>query len=325
MMDRDKSREELLAELDVLQQKIGAAEDALRESNAQLQRLTNTSELQTVFQALPDLYFRLRADGTFLDVQAGQASNLYIPKEVLLGKRIQNFSFKFGQLFQQAIDQVLRTQTLVIIEYTINVNSINKFFEGRFLPLLEDQVVVVVRNITERKQAEERLKYLSFHDILTGIYNRSFFQEELKRLDTKRQLPLSIIMGDVNGLKRVNDTFGHQEGDRLLIDAATILKNICRMEDIVCRLGGDEFAILLPKTKKETAMRICNRLRKTCEKTERELAPIHFALGVATRDDWDQQFDAVLLEAEHMMYRDKPLDSRSARFSMIGRAHHQQP
>ena len=175
----------------------------------------------------------------------------------------------------------------------------------------------MAREITERREAEERLKYLSFHDILTGLYNRSYFEEEIKRLDTKRQTPLSIIMGDINGLKIVNDTFGHQEGDRLLIDATMILKKICRKEDIVCRFGGDEFAVLLPKTKRETAERICNRLRKACEKTERELAPIRFALGVATREDVDQTFDVVLRDAEHMMYRDKPLDSRSTRFAMI--------
>jgi diguanylate cyclase (GGDEF)-like protein len=124
-------------------------------------------------------------------------------------------------------------------------------------------------------------------------------------------------MGDVNSLKIVNDTFGHQEGDRLLIDAAMILKRVCRKEDIVCRFGGDEFAVLLPKTKKETAVMICNRLRKACQKAERDLAPICFALGVATREDRDRPFEVVLREAEHMMYRDKPLDSRSARFSMI--------
>ncbi len=116
------------------------------------------SELQAVFQALPDLYFRLSADGTFLDVQAGSLSDLYLPIEELLGKRIQDTSRRLAQQFQQAIDQTLRTRSLVMIEYAFTIGGENKLFEARFLPLLEDQVVVVVRNITERKQAEEELK-----------------------------------------------------------------------------------------------------------------------------------------------------------------------
>jgi HD-GYP domain-containing protein (c-di-GMP phosphodiesterase class II) len=115
----------------------------------------------------------------------------------------------------------------------------------------------------------------------------------------------------------VNDTFGHQPGDTLLINTAMILKRVCRKEDIICRCGGDEFAILLPRTKKETAVRVCNRIRKACAETEQEMIPIRFALGVATRENADQTFDAVLRKAEDMMYRDKPLDSRNTRFSAI--------
>ncbi|MGD0153551.1 MAG: PAS domain S-box protein [Thermacetogeniaceae bacterium] len=116
------------------------------------------SELQAVFQALPDLYFRLSADGTFLDVQAGRLSDLYLPIEELLGKRIQDTSRRLAQQFQQAIDQTLRTRSLVMIEYALTIGGEKKLFEARFLPLLEDQVVVVVRNITERIQMEGRLR-----------------------------------------------------------------------------------------------------------------------------------------------------------------------
>ena len=76
--------------------------------------------------------------------------------------------------------------------------------------------VVTFMDITERKKAEEKIRYISFHDSLTGLYNRTFFEEELKRLDTERNLPISIIMGDMNGLKLTNDIFGHTAGDMLL-------------------------------------------------------------------------------------------------------------
>lgn len=172
--------------------------------------------------------------------------------------------------------------------------------------------------ITRRKQqqAEERLKYLSLHDVLTGLYNRNYFEEEFNRLDVERQFPLAIIMGDINGLKIINDILGHQAGDKLLIKAAKVLKKACRKEDVICRWGGDEFAILLPKTNIETAKRICYRIRHACEKTEDDSVPLSFALGAATNEASEQSFKLLLKEAEDLMYQDKLLDNKGTRFNM---------
>src|SRR5690606_6597575 len=87
-----------------------------------------------------------------------------------------------------------------------------------------------------------------YRDSLTNLYTREFFNEELARLNTQRQLPLSVIVGDVNSLKLVNDAFGHDMGDKVLKKVAEIMKNTFRKEDIISRMGGDEFAVLLPKT-----------------------------------------------------------------------------
>ena len=106
-------------------------------------------------------------------------------------------------------------------------------------------ILSIAIDITDNKKAEDNIKYLSFHDKLTGLFNRAYFEEELKRLDNERHLPLSIIIGDVNGLKIINDAFGHYEGDKLLVSAAKILNTLCRQDDIVARWGGDEFIVLL--------------------------------------------------------------------------------
>lgn len=92
------------------------------------------------------------------------------------------------------------------------------------------------------------IKYMSFHDYLTGLYNRAFFEEELKRLDVGRNLPLSVVNGDVNGLKITNDLYGHEKGDELLVKVADILRESFRKSNIISRWGGYEFIILLPKT-----------------------------------------------------------------------------
>jgi len=96
----------------------------------------------------------------------------------------------------------------------------------------------VIRNIEKRKRTEEQIIYISYHDQLTGLYNRRFYEEELKRLDSQRNLPLTIVMGDVNGLKSINDSLGHALGDELLRKAAEVIKNGCRADDIIARIGG---------------------------------------------------------------------------------------
>lgn len=117
-------------------------------------------------------------------------------------------------------------------------------------------------DISERKQYEENLRYLSTHDRLTGLFNRAYFEAELDRLAVSRQYPVSIVIADVDGLKLVNDQFGHLEGDRLIKQAAQVLREAFRAEDVVARIGGDEFAVLLPATGVDAVKEMIRRVRK---------------------------------------------------------------
>jgi len=176
--------------------------------------------------------------------------------------------------------------------------------------------LIMVTNINERKKAEEQILHLSFHDQLTGLYNRRFFEEELKRLNTRRQLPLSFIMGDINGLKIINDVFGHDEGDKLIKKTAEILKKICRSDDILARWGGDEFVILFPKTPVADSEEIVSRIKKECKKTNIQKIPLSLSLGVSTREAAAQDIQTVVIDAESNMYKNK-LDQKQSISSSI--------
>ncbi len=175
----------------------------------------------------------------------------------------------------------------------------------------------VLQDITERKLAEAEILYLSFHDKLTGLYNRAYFEEELKRLDTQRQLPISIVMGDVNGLKLINDAFGHLEGDKLLARIGSILRESCRKEDVVARLGGDEFAISLLRTSPQATMEVTDRIKAACQNYSRGTLKLSIALGAATKEEASKKIQEVMKEAEDRMYRNKMLESKSIRSSIL--------
>ncbi|TYT24084.1 diguanylate cyclase [Dictyoglomus thermophilum] len=182
--------------------------------------------------------------------------------------------------------------------------------------------IEITQEITEAKILEAEIRYLTFHDKLTGLYNRAFFEEELKRLDTKRQLPISIVMGDLNGLKLVNDAFGHNEGDKLLKGIAEVLKRSCRKEDIIARWGGDEFVIIFPKTPKDVVEKICERIKENCKKYNQETdknhpIPLSIALGYATKEKEDEEMTEILRKAEDRMYRNKLIEDKTFRDSII--------
>ncbi|MBU5483584.1 diguanylate cyclase [Clostridium sp. MSJ-11] len=173
-----------------------------------------------------------------------------------------------------------------------------------------NRIVCTHTDITERKRAFQKVAYLCFHDNLTGLYNRAFLEEEMRRLDTKRQLPLTIIMGDVDCLKLVNDAFGHDEGDKLIKNVAKILKKCCREEDIVARTGGDEFVIMLPKVTEERGLRIVEKIKDMCKREVGWTIQPNISLGVATKNNNEESIANVYKKAEERMYNNKLLESK---------------
>ncbi len=174
-------------------------------------------------------------------------------------------------------------------------------------------------DMTKQKQAEEKIRRLSLHDKLTNLYNRHYMEEEMERLDAQNKLPISIIMVDVNGLKLVNDTYGHSVGDEILKRAAGILRSVCGKEDIIARWGGDEFVIILPQTTIEEAQSVGKNIMRQCRKEYVRDIPVSMATGIASKDRTGKELADVLREAEDYMYRHKLTltESRSVRNAVL--------
>ncbi|WP_018250203.1 diguanylate cyclase [Orenia marismortui] len=195
--------------------------------------------------------------------------------------------------------------------YKYEINIVDKegkiktvLLQSKLIPGTERSIVSLL-DITKRKAAEEKIKYINYHDDLTGLYNRKFYEEELKRLDTQRKMPLSIIIGDANGLKLTNDIFGHEMGDQLLQEMARLLKKSAREEDIISRWGGDEFGIILPNTDREDVARIIKRIKDNLANSDFGPIKPHIALGSATKFKVSQDIEEIFSQAEDQMYKDK--------------------
>jgi diguanylate cyclase (GGDEF)-like protein len=168
-------------------------------------------------------------------------------------------------------------------------------------------------DITAEESLRKEIEYLNYHDSLSGVFNRRYFEEECKRLDVTRKMPLGIVIGDVNGLKITNDGFGHLAGDDLIKKAADAMQQSLRKEDIMARWGGDEFIILLPQTDYKDTLRIIERMQKNISQVNTQTGILSISFGMAIKKDETQVFQDVFKKAEDSMYRQKMYDSPSAK------------
>ena len=284
---------------------------------SRLQKITtelfnkNEEHYRSFFENSLDGMYKSTLDGSYIDANQALVKMLgYDSKEELLSVNIpdQIYAEKRYRPSPKGRNKLFETQfkkkdgTMIWVEVSSRViydKEKPAYYEG------------TVRNITGRKKAEEKIIYLSFHDSLTGLYNRAYFEEEIKKLDTKRQFPLSFIISDINSLKIVNDGFGHFQGDSLIIKVAELLKAFCRKEDVIARWGGDEFTILLPKTNREDTEEIVNRIKNISVATGKHEIPLSISLGHATKEKINQDFQDIIKEAEDNMYRHKLIERKS--------------
>ena len=230
----------------------------------------------------------------------------FIPKEI-----VEDVKEVFNNVFSATIELADHHENIIITsEHEERIIA----WDNNILYNSTGEITGVIssgEDVTEIRQKEDELINISYHDRLTGLYNRRFFEEQIKRLDNPRNLPLSIVMGDVNGLKLTNDAFGHKAGDELLkMIGDTILSSI-RGNDVATRWGGDEFVILLPKSDAAAAKSLVKRIHTKIKKASFEYGFVSISFGLDTKKGKQEDINEIFASAEESMYQNKLEDFES--------------
>lgn len=223
------------------------------------------------------------------------------------------------------IQQVLETHEVVKLSpntVLIAKDGVKRFIGDTAAPIKDAAgkilgIVVVFRDVTQERLQAYREQYTAFHDVLTGLHNRAYFEDTLSSMNEPDTLPISIIFGDLNGLKLTNDVFGHQEGDQLLVNIGRILKRFSGEKGIVARYGGDEFSLLLPNTSEQEAEKICKEIKLACKEAKHEPISLNIALGYATKNRVNDNIYDILNKAEEDMYSKKLVESKEFQRAII--------
>jgi diguanylate cyclase (GGDEF)-like protein len=179
---------------------------------------------------------------------------------------------------------------------------------------LEEEINEHNQSLLQLQKSQSDTEYLSYHDQLTGIFNRRYFDEQLIRLDSEKNLPLAIAMVDVNGLKLTNDAFGHQTGDMLLKNIAIIIEEqLSQEEEFVARIGGDEFVIICPKSSEEKIESMVKNIYTLVQHADMVHSIVSVSIGWEVKHNRTQNLIDVFAHAEEHMYRKKLIESQSMR------------
>jgi diguanylate cyclase len=277
-----------------------------------------SEELERFFSVTSDLISFSDIHGKYVKLNKAWTDLLGYSKEDVINRKFLDF------VHPDDINETIEISRQFVIEREISgfINRI-RCKDGTYKSLEWNSKVYgstiysAARDVTEKLEREKRVEYLSYHDVLTGLFNRRFMEEEIKRLDKQRNLPISIIMGDVNKLKLMNDAFGHEKGDELLIKSASAIQRGCRSGDLIARWGGDEFMIYLPSTGYGEAQKVVLRILENCSVEDVCNMDVSISFGLATKTCEDERIPDIMKLAEEEMYKMKRSVNHHARGEII--------
>ena len=290
---------------------------------AQAQTVFKENILEAVFKATPDSFFLMREDGTIIDYHAGNEENLYISPKDFMGKTVVGlFPDYITKKFKNHIAKVIRQGGVSSFEYELDMPHGSTHFEARVSHLQTyKQIVVIVRDINEQHKSAEVIRQQAYFDTLTSLPNRFLSLDRLSQMlkDSKRSFEkAAVLFLDLDDFKKVNDSLGHEVGDKLLVEAANRLKVAVRNADTVGRLGGDEFIVLLRAlTDDHNAIDIAESLLRVFRDPflidGRELI-LTLSIGIAIYPENGEDASDLLRHSDTAMYQAKALGRNTYSF-----------
>ena len=302
-------------------------------SMSKTERATQEAEnkrslLKALFDSIPDIIFYKDKNSIYLGGNhAFEDYNDFLLEDFVGKDDYELFGPQLAAQYLKIDEEVFESRKPSRTEeFYTNEDGKETLFELLKTPYYDEKgqligVIGIRRDVTERRRREDEILYLNHHDVLTGLYNRAYIQQALEFLDQDSNFPISVVAGDINGLKLVNDSFGHGEGDRLIVAISQILKKSTRESDVVGRVGGDEFYLILPNTDSKAAKEIIKSIRLSCDEHSQALDnDVHFtsiSLGQATKVEEGLPLTEYINLAEEYMYQQKTLDYKSFHSSLL--------
>lgn len=288
---------------------------------AQNMLIIENQRVKLLMESTADIIFEINRDKRFISVYGKGINKLNMSSSDFIGKTIIDVFKEDGYERDRIYSKALEGKH-IIYDWSIKKGDEILYFESSISPIYNEKnqifgAVGISRDITEPMEKQKKVEYISTHDFLTDLYNRRYFVEAFARLNEEENFPLGLMMLDLNGLKILNDAYGHDIGDIALKKTAEFILKHSPQKAIVSRIGGDEFAIIITKTNANILESTKKSIQDALSKVVIKNVPLSIAIGYEITNDISEKLEDIIKNAENSMYRNKITEGKSIRNNTI--------